>query len=97
MFMFRSGVLNLAKKLESENTTVGALHEQAKLDWGLSIEEVLDGFRREHSKKAFGRWKTQIKATLDPQEQPHYGCTVRRLLYRLVAMTCSLLWKFVVQ
>ena len=47
--------------------------------------------------KAFGRWKTQIKATLDPQEQPHYGCTVRRFLYRLVAMTSSLLWKFVVQ
>ncbi|MCO5569817.1 hypothetical protein L7F22_023531 [Adiantum nelumboides] len=77
-----SGVITLANKLELENDAVRKLHLEVARESGQSIAAALQFYRAHHFNKAFLCWKANIKATNDAMEQPHFGCTVRRLLYR---------------
>ncbi|MCO5561088.1 hypothetical protein L7F22_014709 [Adiantum nelumboides] len=81
-WQLESGVITLANKLELENDAVRKLHLEAARESGQSIAAALQFYHAHHFNKAFLCWKANIKATNDATEQPHFGCTVRRLLYR---------------
>ncbi|MCO5610602.1 hypothetical protein L7F22_064841 [Adiantum nelumboides] len=81
-WQLESGVITLANKLQLENDAVRKLHLEAARESGQSIAAALQFYRAHHFNKAFLCWKANIKATNDATEQSHFGCTVRRLLYR---------------
>lgn len=74
--------LQLYDKLEDSSPAIKDLHERASQDSGVGIVEALKDFKKAHFDKAFHQWKGRMRATLDPEDQPHLPCTARRLLYR---------------
>lgn len=69
-------------KLEEHSPAVITMHQRVALNSGMSIEDALKEYKKVHFEKAFHKWKGRMRATLDPETQPHLPCTARRLLYR---------------
>ena len=74
--------LDLYHKLEESSPSIKDSHDRATQDQGISLVEALKEYRKLHFEKAFNLCKGRMRATFDPEQQPHLPCTARRLFYR---------------
>ncbi len=72
----------MAEKMEADNEAMVALHQRVEDTHGCTLAETLKTYQSIHFEKAFKKWNLQIKSTHDPDQQPHFACTARRIFYR---------------